>query len=110
MATEGMSTNMATMSYKPIVTVDEFFRDDTDKPYSPLPDHTLEQSPCRSIIGSKPTPNGKYILYYCEICRPEFANDDRVASIYLDAIEHHCKYKDPDRHKQVIISKMGVEN
>jgi hypothetical protein len=71
---------MATTICIPVVSVDEFFRDDPDKPYSPLPDHILEQSPCRSIIGSKLA--GKHILYYCEICRPEFANDDRVAVVF----------------------------
>jgi hypothetical protein len=60
-------------SYKPIVPVDEFFKD-ANKPYSALCGHSLQQSPCYPIIGIKYA--GKHILYYCEICRQEFANDD----------------------------------
>jgi hypothetical protein len=78
---------------KLIVSVEEFFKTpNPNEPYKPLPEHTLEQSPCRSIITVKPA--GKFLLYCCEICRPEFANVGVVASIYLDSLEHHCLYKD----------------
>jgi hypothetical protein len=80
-------------TFAPIVSIDEFFIDD-HKPYSALGNHKLEQSPCYPIIGAKPA--GRYILYYCEICQPEFANDSVVSNITLSVIEHHCKYKDPE--------------
>lgn len=87
-----------------IVPVDEFFRDDPDKPYSPLKNHTLQQSPCYPILGIIPA--GKSSLYYCEICSPEHANYQVVGSIYLDSVEHHCRYKDPDRHKAEILNRL----
>jgi hypothetical protein len=87
-------------TFMPVVSVDEFFKDDHDKPYSALRSHSLEQSPCYPIIGAKSA--GRHIMYYCEVCHPEFANDSAVANINLSCIEHHCKYKDPDRHKAEI--------
>jgi hypothetical protein len=27
-----------------------------------------------------------------------------VENIYLESIEHHCKYKEPDRHKSEILN------
>jgi len=86
-------------------SVEEFFKDNPDKPYSALRSHALEQSPCYPIIGAKPA--GRHIMYYCEICHPEFANDPAVANINLSCIEHHCKYKDPDRHKAEIFSRIS---
>lgn len=89
-------------TFMPVVSIDEIFKDDPDKPYSALRSHSLEQSPCYPIIGVKPA--GRHIImYYCEICHPEFANDPAVANINLSSIEHHCKYKDPDRHKAEIL-------
>jgi hypothetical protein len=51
----------------------------------------LDQSPCRHIIDKK----GQF--YTCRL-HPKEAN-----SIYLDAIEQHCKYKDPEVHKAEIL-------
>jgi len=82
------------LSFKPIVSVDEFLKD-SDKPYSALRNHTLQQSPCFPIIGVKPGAP----TYCCEICRPKFV------SIHLSSIEHHCKYRQPERHKAEILSK-----
>jgi hypothetical protein len=71
--------------------------------------HSLEQSPCYPIISVKPA--GKQtILYYCEICRPEFANDPAVANIALSAIEHHCLYRDPKKHKAEILARISVQS
>ncbi|MGA9154976.1 MAG: hypothetical protein WBZ36_30705 [Candidatus Nitrosopolaris sp.] len=92
-------------SFAPIMSVDEFFKDDPDKPYSALRSHSFEQSPCYPIIGAKPA--GRHIIYYCEICRPEFANDSAVANINLGCIEHHCKYREPDRHKAEILTGLN---
>lgn len=88
----------------PVASIDEFFKE-TDKPYSALPSHSLEQSPCYPIIGARPA--GRHIImYYCEICRPEFANDSAVANTSLTSIEHHCEYKDPERHKAEILARL----
>lgn len=45
-------------------------------------------------------------MYYCDICHPEFANDSVVANTTLSSIEHHCKYKDPERHEQEILTRL----
>jgi hypothetical protein len=86
-----------------IADVEEFFKTD-DKPYRPLSDHALEQSPCRDVIAVRIA--GKRILYYCEICHPQFGNMDVVASIFLDAIEHHCLFKEPEKHKAAILARL----
>ena len=90
-------------SFMSVVSVDEFFKDDPDTQYSTR-NHSLEQSPCYPIIGAKSA--GRNILYYCEICQPEFANDSVVASIHLSSIEHHIKFKDPDRHRAEILARL----
>src|SRR6266487_1776299 len=46
---------------KPIVSLEEFFHDEPDLPWQPLPAHTLEQSPCHPIIVKK----GKF--YHCKL-------------------------------------------
>jgi hypothetical protein len=66
-------------------------------------------------------PAGRHnLLYYCEICRPKFANGSVVASIDLSSIEHHMRcnkgfevikgleyeYKEPDRHKAEILARL----
>jgi len=82
----------------PIISIDEFFK--SDNAYSALCNHSVEQSPCYPIIGAKSV--GIYTMYYCELCHhPRFEN------IHLSSIEHHCKYKDPDRHRLEILVRMG---
>jgi hypothetical protein len=75
---------------KPIVPVDEFFDDYPNGPWEPLSPHDLEQSPYYPIISKK----GE--LYRCNV-HPKEQN------IYLETIEHHCKYKDPELHKSEIV-------
>jgi hypothetical protein len=60
----------------------EFFHDDPNTPWKPLPEHNLEQSPCYPIIG---------------------------VSAYLETIEHHCKYTDPEAHKSEISKSLLKE-
>jgi hypothetical protein len=95
--TQEESDNMTVYSTKPsepsglsasvestvIVSVERFFHDIADLPYQPLPEHSLEQSPCYTIIGR----NNNNRLHFCRL-HPE------VKSVYLESIEHHCKYKD----------------
>jgi hypothetical protein len=66
-----------------IVSVERFFHDVADLPYQPLPEHSLEQSPCYTVIGR----NNNNRLHFCRL-HPE------VKYVYLESIEHHCKYKD----------------
>ena len=35
---------------QPIISVEEFFYDDHNTPWKPLPEHDLKQSPCYPII------------------------------------------------------------
>ena len=47
------SHNDVTMSYYspvPIISVEEFFHDDSKTSWRPLPEHDLKQSPCYPII------------------------------------------------------------
>ena len=37
-------------------------------------------------------------LFFC-LLHPEIENEN------LDSIEHHCKYKEPERHKEELIKK-----
>jgi hypothetical protein len=80
-----------------IVSVERFFHDVADLPYQPLSEHTVEQSPCYSIIGR----NNR--SYFCRL-HPEFKN------VYLDSIEQHCKYKDPDYHKSEILKLLSTKS
>ena len=80
-----------------IVSVERFFNDVADLPYEPLPEHSLEQSPCYPIIGK----NQK--LYFCRL-HPE------VKNVNLESIEHHCKYKDPDYHKSEILKLLSTKS
>lgn len=76
--------------------VEDFFYEDPSLPYEPLPFHSLEASPCYSIVGIKRK------LYYCKL-HPE------ARTIYLESIEQHCKYKEPDLHKAEILLRLSEE-
>jgi hypothetical protein len=52
---------------RPIVPVDEFFHDDPNTPWKPLPDHDLKRSPCYPIIGIRTYRNYKIPFYYCKL-------------------------------------------
>ena len=80
-----------------IVSVEWFFHDVADLPYQPLPEHSLEQSPCYHIIGK----NQK--LYFCRL-------HQEVKNVNLESIEHHCKYKDPDYHKSEILKLLSTRS
>ena len=80
--------------FQPIVSAEQFFYDDPDAPYQSLPSHSLEESPSAPIIGSKA--EGKFVWHYCKL-HPDDVNSN------LSSIEHHCKYKDPEIHKQEIL-------
>jgi hypothetical protein len=74
----------------------EFFYDDQELPYRPPLPHTLDESPCRSIIRID-----NHSLYYCTL-HPE------VRSYHLDSIEHHMKYKNGDLHESEILKLLDI--
>ena len=82
-----------------IVSVEEFFHDVADLPYQPLPEHSLEKSPCYRIIGR----NNNNGLYFCRL-HPECKN------VNLESIEHHCKYKDLDYHKSERLKLLSTKS
>ena len=100
------TTTIGKGQVKRITTIEDFFHDDPNLPWKPLPKHTLVQSPCYPIIG-------KRIYYNSNINEKtrEFRSIDRyyckihpnMESINLESIEHHCKYKEPDKHKAAIL-------
>lgn len=81
--------------------IEGFFFDDPsitpENPWKALPEHDLKQSPCYPIIGIRN--NYKIPFYYCKL-HPDIQN------AYLETIEHHCKYKEPDKHKAEILRLM----
>ena len=79
-----------------IVSIHDFFTDDKTVDYKPLADHTLEESPCRSIIIKDK------LLYFCKL-------HPKIQSIYLSTIEHHTKYRNPEQHKAEIVRQEAVE-
>ena len=83
----------------PIVPLEDFFYDAPDLPYKPLAEHSLEQSPCYPIIGSKV--EGRYKVYYCEL-HPKGSRN-----INLSSVEQHCKYSDPETHKAQILLRVA---
>jgi P4 family phage/plasmid primase-like protien len=83
-------------TFNPVVSVENFFADEQSLPLSP---HSLEQSPCSPIIGSKPA--GNHTMYYCQV-------HPKTTNINLGSIEQHCKILDPDHHKSEIISRLHM--
>src|ERR671936_1866332 len=80
----------------PIISVEDFFHDDPKTPWKPLPEHDLKQSPCYPIINVRNYHNYKIPFYYCKL-HPDIEN------VYLETIEHHCKYSNPEVHKLEIL-------
>jgi hypothetical protein len=86
-----------------LISIEEFFFDDPaitpENPWKPLPKHSLEQSPCYPIIGM----HNKYKvpLYYCRL-HPD------IEKIYLESIEHHCKFSNHEFHKSEILRSLNM--
>jgi hypothetical protein len=85
---------MQQQKQQPIISVEEFFYDNPNIPWRPLPEHDLKASPCYPIIGTRN--NCKVSFYYCKL-------HIEIENTYLETIEHHCKYKQPDSHKLEIL-------
>ena len=71
----------------PIISVQEFFHDDSKTSWKPLPEHDLKQS--------------KSLLFYYR-CKD-------IENVYLETIEHHCKYSNPEVHKLEILKKLSLK-
>ena len=69
-----------------IMSVEDFFIDKPNQGWRPLSSHTLEQSPCYTIIDKRQYNGGNnsWTFYYCKL-HPDIEN------INLESIEHHCK-------------------
>jgi hypothetical protein len=86
-----------------IISVEEFFHDNPNNtPWKPLPEHDLKQSPCYLIIDIRNYHNYKIPFYYCKL-HPDIEN------VYLETIEHHCKYSNPEAHKLEILKKLSLK-
>jgi hypothetical protein len=73
-----------------IRSVTDFFYDDPNAPYIPLPQNDLDQSPCYPIIAIRQG------CFYCRF-HPEIKN------AHLHSIKHHIKYKDPEVHNSELL-------
>ena len=69
-----------------VSSITDFFYDDPTMPYVALPDHKLDQSPCRHITAI----NDGY--YYCRL-HPSTKDG------HLEWIEEYIKYKEPEAYK-----------
>lgn len=77
--------------------VEDFFFDDGGDYHPWHPGHTISQSPCVPIISIKRT---RYCLwYYCDLHKG-------IEHDSLVTLEHHMKYKEPEKHKKVILEKL----
>jgi hypothetical protein len=91
--TTTQSISLLSSTYKPIISINEFLDPSID--YQRLPPHTVEQSPCYTIIIVKD--NGEE-SYRCKLhCSQGYESTD------LDSIEYHCKTQAPDKHKAEIL-------
>jgi hypothetical protein len=88
--------------------VEDYFYDDPDSTYRPLPSHSLEQSPCYVVIGQTKgrtdndgSPHTLY--YYCNL-------HPNVKSVHISTIEHHCKYNRPELHKAEILRLLNLND
>ena len=63
-------------------------------------EHTLEDSIYRPLIGKQ---IHKPFFHYCKIC-------PKVEFLSLESIEHHIKFKDPERHKAKLLEMIQTEH
>jgi hypothetical protein len=62
-------------------------------------EHSLEDSICRPLIGRQ---DNEPFLYFLK-------DDPDVVNIHLESIEHHIRYKDPERHKAKLLERIHGE-
>jgi hypothetical protein len=83
-------------------SIDDFFCNKPCSTWEPLPEHSLEESPCYTIIDKDQMKATGQTYYRCKV-HPD------VWSIDVIAIEHHCKYNNPEIHKSAILQKAERE-
>jgi hypothetical protein len=88
--------NIANESQVSPEEINIFFFDDPNSLCRPLPPHTIEESPCRSIIGID-----NHSFYYCTVHQD-------IQNINLESIEHHCKFKDREMHYSEVQKSLGI--
>ncbi|MFL6411961.1 MAG: hypothetical protein ACJ71K_12080 [Nitrososphaeraceae archaeon] len=87
--------------------IEEFFNDGPGTPWKWV-EHTLEASPCRSIIHQDE--DGWYYCKLHSVIKHEHATRAvRLRSLNLSEIEQHCKYHKPEVHKAEILKQLGLE-
>ena len=64
----------------PIISIEEFFHDNPNTPWKPLPEHDLRQSICYPIIDIRNYHNYKIPFYYCTL-HPDIENT--IANILI---------------------------
>jgi hypothetical protein len=92
-STNAASKSSALPNYKYTKeNIEKFFASDDGQ----KEEHGLEDSICRPLIGDQIY---KPFFHYCKIC-------PKVEFISLKSLEHHIKFKDPERHKAKLLEKM----
>ncbi|MFL6508542.1 MAG: hypothetical protein ACJ704_11490 [Nitrososphaeraceae archaeon] len=87
--------------------IEEFFNDNPGTPWKWI-EHTIEVSPCRSIIHQDE--DGWYYCKLHSVIKHEHATRAvRLRSLNLSEIEQHCKYHKPEVHKAEILKQLGLE-
>jgi hypothetical protein len=98
---KSINTKNTSMETNPVVSTEEFFYDDPNSRWKPLPEHDLKASPCYPIIGIRSYHKYKVPFYYCKL-HPDIEN------VYLETMEHHCKYEEPNMHKSEILRLLAT--
>ena len=75
--------------------IEEFFASDNGQ----VEEHHLEESICRPLIDKQ---NYKPYFYHCKIC-------PKIENLHLKSIEHHIKFKDPERHNAKLLELIQKE-
>jgi hypothetical protein len=89
-------SHLSQASHPTLEAITQFFYDEPFLPYHPPPPHELENSPCNSIIRF----DNHSSMYNCTL-------HTDVQSYYLESIEHHIKYKNPEMHKSEILKLLN---
>ena len=76
-------------------SINGFFYDDPNISYTAPQEHTFDQSPCRAIVAIKQG------YFYCKL-HPD------IKDAYLELIEHHIKYKDPQEHRSELLKLLNI--
>ena len=78
--------------------IEDFFYDEPYMEWHPWkPGHTYSMSPCAPIINVDRKP--LCIWYSCDLHK-------HVIHVYIQTIEHHCKFMEPELHKEEIIKRL----